>query len=173
MPIRVLVSTSVSLLILSDCEPGYYDSEVRTVELPFCGCPTVSSFSATAVSGNPCRWIFEAKIGGAFAQCVETYVWSFGDGGTDQTDVPVAEHIYADDGDYDVTLTMVGVGQADGGPCSYAQEITVSNCHDGDGGRRRQRSSARARGGILSARDGACAPSFCCSRSRRSWRHHL
>ncbi len=124
----------VSLLILSECEPDYFDSEVRTLELPFCGCPTVSSFSATAVSGNPCRWIFEAKIGGAFAQCVETFVWSFGDGATDQTDVPVTEHIYADDGDYNVTLTMVGVGQADGGPCSYAQEITVSNCHDGNGG---------------------------------------
>jgi hypothetical protein len=58
---------SVSLTILSDCQPF---SLTVLVQLPTCGCPHISSeISGNPVSGNPCTWNFIAKVGGPYLQC--------------------------------------------------------------------------------------------------------
>jgi hypothetical protein len=124
----------VSLTIFSDCQPGYIHSEVITLQLPTCGCPTVSSFEAHADGVNKCLWRFEAKIGGPFATCVSQFLWNFGDGDQLVTSVPQAEHSYDHDGSYVVTLTILGdVGEIGGGPCDTTTEIVV-DCHHGGGG---------------------------------------
>lgn len=124
----------VTLIILSDCEPDYFDDEVQAFELSPCGCPSVNDFTATPDPQNPCHWTFSAKIGGAFAACVEGYLWSFGDGATDQTPVPQTTHIYSEDSPedepYKVTLTMLGVNQGNGGPCSHVHDVVVAGCSD-------------------------------------------
>ena len=114
----------MTLTIFSNCEPGYFVSEVITLQLPTCGCPTVSSFEAHADGVNKCLWRFEAKIGGPFTTCVSQYLWNFGDGAQLVTSVPQAEHSYDHDDTYVVTLTILGdVGEIGGGPCDTTSEI--------------------------------------------------
>jgi PKD repeat protein len=123
----------VTLLILSDCEPGYADSDAIQITLPPCGCPTVSDFSVQQDPNDPCCRTFNAKIAGPFLQCIDTFLWDFGDGVTKYTDVPQVTHCYGSNGTYHVTLTMIGVAHADGTPCTHVRTITVTNCGGGHG----------------------------------------
>lgn len=125
----------VTLVITSDCQLGYADVDARTVELPPCGCPSVTDFSAYSVAGNACQWKFNVKLGPPFATCIQEYLWNFGDGSQQTTTVPEVEHTYAHDGSYTVMVTLLGgVGQVGGGPCFAANQISVSGCGDGNGG---------------------------------------
>ncbi len=125
---------NVTLTILSNCEPFYTDDETIEIELPSCGCPTVSSFTAEVDENNSCTWCFEAKVGSPFVQCIDNYLWNFDDEHTEYTEIPKVCHTYSSDGTYNVTLTLLGgVGQAGGGPCSYSKEIEVTNCKERGG----------------------------------------
>jgi hypothetical protein len=124
----------VTLIIQSDCQPGYINSEVYTLEIPTCGCPTVSSFTAHPDASNPCTWCFEAKVGGPFYRCIDKYLWDFGDGHTEYSETPNICHTYSSGGTRTVTLTIIGsVGQVGGGPCSSPLTINVTNCGNGGG----------------------------------------
>lgn len=130
----------VSLTILSDCEPNYSDSEVLQLELRPCGCPTVSDFEARENDSNRCLWSFAARIGPPFVGCIESYLWNFGDGREERTDVPDVEHVYSDDGPRTVTLTLEGgVAQPGGKPCYVTQEIRVTGCRSATGGNGKRR----------------------------------
>ena len=122
----------VTLVILSECEPGYADVYTMTLELTPCGCPTISSIDPTQDPNNPCHWTFRAKVGDPFFACIEEYIWNFGDGNQEPWTAE-AEHTYDDDNTYTVTLTLLGrIGQPDGGPCYATETITVSGCGRGD-----------------------------------------
>ncbi len=119
----------VTLTIFSDCQPGYIDSEVFTIDIPPCGCPTVSSFDATPDAANKCLWRFKAKIGAPFVGCIHEYLWNFGDGHQEVTAIPETQHTYDHDDSYAVTLTILGdVGEVGGGPCDTTKDIVV-DCH--------------------------------------------
>jgi PKD domain-containing protein len=126
----------VTLTILSACQPNYLDSETLQLELPPCGCPTVSDFKAEQDVANRCLWRFKLTIGAPFVGCIEQYLWNFGDGQQGATSVPEAEHVYAADGHYTVTVTLLGgIGAIGGGPCYASKPISISNCgHHGDNG---------------------------------------
>jgi len=124
----------VVLTILSDCEPYYTDDELLEIALPPCGCPSIS-ISAEVSATNPCTWNFKASLSGPFTACIEAYLWHFGDGSQPaQTPVASATHTYAHDGEYDVTLTLLGdLGAEGGGACSAVTQIEVDGCRGGDG----------------------------------------
>lgn len=125
---------TVVLTILSDCEPYYTDDELLEITLPPCGCPSIA-VSAEVSATNPCSWNFKAALSGPFIGCVDAYLWHFDDGSAPlQTLVPSASHTYAHDGEYDVTLTLIGdVGEEGGGTCSALTHIEVDGCHGGGG----------------------------------------
>ena len=123
----------VTLVILSECEPGYADVYTMTLELTPCGCPTISSIDSKQDANNPCHWVFRAKVGDPFFACIEEYIWNFGDG-IQESGTTKAEHTYDKDDTFNVTLTLLGrIGQLDGSPCYATETITVSGCGRGDG----------------------------------------
>ncbi len=124
----------VSLVILSDCEPNYANVSTVTITLPPCGCPTIQIVADSSAS-DPCKWTFKASLSGPFVQCIDSYLWNFGDGTQLTTSYPGAEHTYSQSGTRNVTLTLIGdLGQAGGGQCYANQQITVTNCGSGGGG---------------------------------------
>lgn len=124
----------VTLVILSDCEPGYAHVLTMQIVLPPCGCPQVNSITATADQNDPCTLDFHAKIAGPFQDCIEQYLWDFGDGSPPEYATENASHTYANNGTYTVRLTLLGgIGELDGSPCSSTTQVTVSNCSDGGG----------------------------------------
>lgn len=124
---------AAALVILSDCESGYAEVLTTTIDLPPCGCPTVQII-ADPEANNPCKWHFKASLSGLFVQCIDSYLWNFGDGTQITTSLPAAEHVYAQNGARTVTLTLLGnLGPAGGGLCYATKEITVSNCRGGNG----------------------------------------
>ncbi len=123
----------VTLVILSDCETGYANISTITINLPPCGCPTVQII-AEPYADNPCKWNFKASIGGPFVQCIDSYLWNFGDGIQEPTSIPSVNHTYSQNGQRTMTLTLLGdLGQAGGGPCYATKDITVTNCRGGNG----------------------------------------
>ena len=124
----------VTLVILSDCQPNYVNVSTAALVLPPCGCPTVQIVAESAAS-NPCKWTFKASLSGPFVQCIDSYLWNFGDGTQLTTSVPGAEHTYTQNGTRNVTLTLLGdLGQAGGGACYVSTEINVTNCRGGGNG---------------------------------------
>lgn len=126
----------ITLVIQSDCEPGYVQVYTTSVEIPPCGCPTVNSITAIPDDDDPCTYTFHAKIAEPFQDCIEQYLWNFGDGSDPVFDTETTTHTYEDNGNYTVTLTLLGgIGEPDGSPCSTSKEVTVSNCKGtGDNG---------------------------------------
>jgi hypothetical protein len=124
----------VSLTIFSDCQPNYVKSQTLNLVLPTCGCPTIEEIAATSTPGTPCAWHFTAKVANPFVNCIDQYLWNFGDGQQQTTAVPAADHVYQHDGHYTVTLTLLGrIGPVGGGSCYSTTEVNVSNCSDGGG----------------------------------------
>lgn len=125
----------VALTVFSNCEPNYIDSEVIELELPTCGCPTVNDLTASADVANKCLWHFKAKIGGPFVGCLEEYLWNFGDGTQQPTDLPEVDHAYDHNDNYTVTLTLLGrIGEIGGGPCYTTKQVAVTECKSRDNG---------------------------------------
>ncbi len=128
---------SVSLTILSNCEPNYVSSDTLLLELPTCGCPHISAILSSAGAGNPCTWNFTAKLGEPYLDCIQNYLWNFGDGNQQVTATADATHTYGQSGSYAVTLTLQGpIGPVGGGVCYAKTEIQVSSCgtSGGNGG---------------------------------------
>jgi hypothetical protein len=122
-------SYSVSLTILSNCEPNYASNDTLLLELPTCGCPHISAISSNAAAGNPCAWNFMAKVGEPYLDCIQNYLWNFGDGNQQVTSTADATHTYGQSGSYAVTLTLQGpIGPVGGGVCYAKAQIQVSNC---------------------------------------------
>jgi hypothetical protein len=124
----------VSLTILSNCQPNYTSSQTTLVQLPTCGCPHISGIFSNPVGNNPCTWNFMAKVGDPFLQCIQGYLWNFGDGNELTSSAPEATHTYGQSGSYTVTLTLQGpIGPVGGGVCYATTNVSVSNC-GGTGG---------------------------------------
>jgi hypothetical protein len=128
----------VTLMVLSECEPGYLDSKTIQLLLPPCGCPTIADVHATQDPGNKCKYTFTAVVGPPFDGCIDDYLWSFGDGET-ASGGPTVEHTYdpgnlPDPPTVPVTVTLIGgIGQEDGGPCSFTKHVTIEGCRKPDG----------------------------------------
>ncbi len=133
-PYKCAGEYSVTLVITSDCAPpDNLDIKTATLDLATCGCPTISSIEAHQDPTNPCHWTFKAKIGSPFTDCIDQYLWDFGDGHQDHF-TEEADHTYSGNGDYTVTLTLEGdgIGQPDGGPCFAKLPIKVRGCRGND-----------------------------------------
>jgi hypothetical protein len=130
----------ITLTILSNCQPNYVQTFITELEIPVCGCPTISDITASADPSNPCKITFIAKVGDPFYQCIEKYVWHFGDGHEEQSDVATIEHTY-DPCDLHprnkahVVLTLEGgIGNPDGETCHYDKDVDIPGCNCDEGG---------------------------------------
>jgi len=112
---------SFPVTVTVDDGDGGSDSVTRTIVIENAD-PVISSFP-TANGLEASAVAFSAVVTDKGADEL-TYAWDFGDGNTLSTAVPNASHTYADDGVYDVSLTVT---DDDGGSASGSAQAVIEN----------------------------------------------
>ncbi len=117
---------SVSIMA-NGCEsdPFYTASDSISLEFPSCECPEIGDITNEI---NECTARFSTTVS-VCSDSVPQYIWNFGDGSTETTNSPQSSaHSYSQNGSYDITVTLAGVGNN----CSKNTTINILDC-DSDG----------------------------------------
>ena len=102
-PMHTYLNEGVYTVTLTVSGPGGTDTEIKTEYITIAGPTPVAEFSATPTSGSP---PLEVEFTDLSINQIDSWAWDFGDGATSTSQNPM--HIYANEGLYTVTLTVIG-----------------------------------------------------------------
>jgi len=99
--------------------------EIRRIAFTSDGKP-IAEMSASPITGvAPLTVDFDGSASGDPEEEALTYLWDFGDGGTDTTTTPLTSHTYNSDGTYSASLVVRDPGGLESAP--FALTIIVGN----------------------------------------------